>query len=177
MFNDHLQRNAADYETYNLLTKAFYFTGRYEAAAELIYIILQDYKDNKCFENNLLLCELLLGRSGEEVLDKVDTRNPFIEYNWKILKEGPSSWDIDGKVPLKSKLLFQEFRFGNPKKTKPNVLVIENSAGEKWRIDLPIISLGRSDENDIIFPQQSVSRLHCAVVNYADDVWHTWHIL
>jgi len=171
MLNDHLQRNAADYEAYNLLTKAFYFTGRYEAASELIYIILKDYKRNKSYENNLLLCELLLGRSGEEVLDKVDTKNPFIEYNWKVFKEDPPSWDIDGKIPLKSKLLFQEFRFGNAEKWKPNVLVIENSEGEQWRFNQPIISLGRNDGNDIIFPQHSVSRLHCVLVNYADDVW------
>jgi serine/threonine protein kinase len=171
MLNDHLKRNAADYEAYNLLTKAFYCTGRYEAASELIHIILQDYKDNKCFENNLLLCELLLGQSGEEVLHKVDTENPFIEYNWKVFKEEPSSWDIDGKIPLKSKLLFQEFRFGNPKKYKPNVLVVENIEGEQWHFDQPIISLGRNEGNDIIFPQSSVSRLHCVLVNYADDVW------
>ena len=171
MLNDHLQRNAADYESYNLLAKAFYCTGRYEAAAELIYTVLQDYKDNKCFENNLLLCELLLGRSGEDVLDKVDTRNPFSEYNWKVFKEGPSAWDTDGKVPLKSKLLFQEFRFGFLKKWKSNVIEIENSAGEKWHTDQPVISFGRNEENDIIFPQQSVSRRHCALVNYPADVW------
>ena len=60
MLHDHLQRQATDYEAYNLLIKAFYETGRYEAAVDLIGIVLKDCKDNNCFENNLVLCLILL---------------------------------------------------------------------------------------------------------------------
>lgn len=171
MLNDYLQRNAADYEAYNLLLKAFYCTGRYDAASDLAHLILQDYDGNRCFTNNLLLCEILRGRINEERLRNPETRNPFITYNQTVVLEKPSSWDEKGSVPLKSKLLFQEFQFGDLKKCRPNVLVIENKEGEQKKFNQPIITVGRLDDNDIVFQHQNVSRRHCLIVNFANDVW------
>jgi tetratricopeptide (TPR) repeat protein len=170
MLNDHLQRNAADYEAYNLLIKIFYLTERYEEAAELINIILKEYQANMCFENNLFICRLLLGVQGNKLFRNMGI-NPFIRYNWTVFAETPASWDENGRISLKSKLLFQEFRFGNIKKWKNNVLVIENEKGKQWRFKQPIVSLGRSEPNDFITSRETVSRRHCVIVNHADDVW------
>jgi len=171
MLNDYLQRNAADYEAYNLLLKAFYLTGRYDAAADLSRVIQKDYKDNGCFRNNLLLCEVVLERMGKEDVTDIATKNPFIEYNRTVILEQPSSWDESEGVPLKSKLLFQEFRFGDLKKCRPNVLVIEDKEGAQTKFNQPIVTIGRLNDNDIVFQNQSVSRRHCLIVNYANDVW------
>lgn len=171
MLNDYLQRNAADYEAYNLLLKAFYYTGRYDAAFDLAHLILQDYDGNRCFANNLLLCEILRGRINEERLRKPEIRNPFITYNQTVVLEEPSSWDKKGGVHLKAKLLFQEFQFGDFKKCRPNVLVVEMRDGERMRLNQPIITIGRLDDNHIVFQHQNVSRRHCLIVNFANDVW------
>ncbi|MDZ7697992.1 MAG: protein kinase [Deltaproteobacteria bacterium] len=68
VLNDHLHRNAADYEAFNLLIKAFYETSRYEAAIQLIETILKDYRENSCFENNMILCAILLGDPERYIL-------------------------------------------------------------------------------------------------------------
>ena len=73
-------------------------------------------------------------------------------------------------MPLKSKLLFQEFQFGDLKKCRPNVLVIENKEGEQTKFIQPIITIGRLDDNDRVLHNQNVSRRHCINVNYANDV-------
>ncbi|MBL7173602.1 MAG: FHA domain-containing protein [Desulfobacteraceae bacterium] len=171
MLNDYLQRNAADYEAYNLLLKAFYCTGRYDVASDLIRIILKEYKGNGCFGNNLLLCEILLGRMDKENLPKIDTKNPFIVYNQAVVLEEPSSWNKEGNVPLKSKLLFQEFQLGDSKRCRSNILVTENKEGEQKKFGQPIITIGRLEDNDIVFKDQNVSRRHSLLVNYANEVW------
>lgn len=171
MLHDHLQRQAADYEAYNLLIKAFYETGRYEAAVDLIEIVLKDYKDNNCFKNNLMLCLIFLERTSEGFSLLRDKTNPFLLYNWSVYKELPPSWDREGRVALKSKLIFQEFRHGDDRKRKPNIITIERNDAERWEFEKPIICLGRSAENDLVFDQMSVSRRHCVFINYAEDVW------
>jgi tetratricopeptide (TPR) repeat protein len=171
MFHDHLQRQAVDYEVYNLLIKTFYETERYEAAIDLIEIILKDYKDNNCFENNLMLCRILLGRSPEDFSLLRDKTNPFLLYNWSVYKELPPSWDRVGRVTLKSKLIFQEFRHGNKRKRKRNIITIEQTDADRLEFKEPIICIGRNSENDLVFPEMSVSRRHCLLINYPEDVW------
>ena len=171
MLHDHLQRQAADYEAYNLLIKAFYETDRYEAAVDLLEIILKDHRENNCFENNLLLCCILLGRPPKGYSHLRDKTNPFLLYNWSVYKELPPSWDREGHVALKSKLIFQEFRHGNDRKRKPNIITIEKNDTERWEFEEPVICLGRSAKNDLVFHQTSVSRRHCVLINYEEDVW------
>ena len=171
MFHDHLQRQAADYEAYNLLIKVFYETDRYEAAVDLIEVVLKDYRENNCFENNLLLCCILLGKPPKGYSHLRDRENPFLSYNWSVYKELPPSWDRAGHVTLKSKLIFQEFRHGANRKRKRNIITIEKNDTERWEFEEPIICLGRSAKNDLVFQQVSVSRRHCVIINYAEDVW------
>jgi pSer/pThr/pTyr-binding forkhead associated (FHA) protein len=35
----------------------------------------------------------------------------------------------------------------------------------------PVITIGRLEENEICLADTNVSRRHCALVNYLDDVW------
>lgn len=171
MLHDHLQREAADYEAYNLLIKAFYETGRYEAAIDLIEIILKDYRDNNCFENNLLLCCILLGTPTENLPLLRDKENPFLTYNWMVYREKPAAWDNENGRPLKSKLIFQDFRHGNNRKREQNTITIEHENRGRWEFQDPIICLGRNSGNDLVCSEMSVSRRHCVIINYKEDVW------
>jgi len=171
MLHDHLQREAADYEAYNLLVKAFYETGRYEAAIDLIEIILKDYRKNNCFENNLLLCCILLGTPSESLPLIQDRENPFWVYNWSVYREKPAAWDKENGRPLKSKLIFQDFRHGKSSKRKQNTITIEQEDGGRLELQNPIICLGRNSGNDLVSREMSVSRRHCVIINYPEDVW------
>lgn len=171
MLNDHLMRVGADYEAYNLLCKTFYLTGRLEEALDLIEIVRKECRGNRCFENNWLVCSLLLDDSAKEPPPFIKERNPFVEYNWKVFTEAPSSWHEGDPVALKSKLLFQEFRFGEVEKWKKNTLVLENQQGEKWYSERPVVTVGRNSGNDYVLKVGTVSRRHCAIVNHADEVW------
>jgi serine/threonine protein kinase len=171
MLYDHLHRQASDYEAYNLLIKAFYETGRYEAAVDLIEVVLKEHPENNCFENNLLLCCILLGKSPKGFSPIQDRENPFLNYNWSVYKEKPAAWNAGDKASLKSKLIFQEFRHGTTRKRKRNTITVEQEAGGKWEFDDPIITLGRSAANHVVLQEMSVSRRHCAIVNYPEDVW------
>ncbi|MFH1953307.1 MAG: FHA domain-containing protein [Pseudomonadota bacterium] len=74
-------------------------------------------------------------------------------------------------MTLKSKLIFQEFRHGNDRKRKPNIITIEQDGADRLEFEEPIICVGRSAKNDLVFEQMSVSRRHCVLINYAEDVW------
>lgn len=171
MLHDHLQRQAADYEAYNLLIKAFYQTNRYEAAVDLIEIVLKDYNDNSCFENNRMLCLILLDHAPEDFSHLDNRTNPFSLYNWNVYNETPPSWERESNTTLKSKLIFQEFRHGNARKHKQNIITIEPENGHRLQFQEPIICIGRNQENDLVFPGISVSRRHCVLINYPEDVW------
>lgn len=170
MLNDHLHRNAADYEAFNLLIKAFYETDRYEAAIELIETLLKDYRENNCFENNVILCAILLGEPEKYISLVRDRDNPFLTCNWQVYKEKPPAWNDRDQMSLKSKLIFQEYRHGANGRRKRNILTIEQG-NKRWEFEDPIICLGRSEENDLVFREMSVSRRHCAIINYPEDVW------
>ena len=53
---DHLQRNGADFEAYNLLIKGHFLSGRYEAGenlADTVLAAMQGARNvNDCFETN-----------------------------------------------------------------------------------------------------------------------------
>ena len=119
MLTDHLQRNASDYEAYNLLLKCFYLTDRFEAGESLASTLLGANAPNDCFRNNQLLCRLLSGRllSGRVPNEpaKIGSReaaNPFIVYNLAVATEKPRAWQEDKPQSLKSKFLFEEYQFG-----------------------------------------------------------------
>ena len=172
LLNDHLHRNPLDKEAQNLLLQCYYETGRYELGADLAS---QNLSDADCFFNNYLLCRVLSGEKPEDIFEEKDLRksdNAFLQYNLAVIDEDPKSWDEKGNVSLRSKLLFQDFRFGKKKsRTRINAVSIGISGKEQRDYSQTIITIGRNSANMISTPDHSVSRRHCVIVNYPDDVW------
>lgn len=172
---DHLQRNASDYEAYNLLLKCFYLTDRFEAGASLARTLINEKAPNDCFLSNLILCCLLNGDDLPEQAKAAfdETANPFIAYNCVVATETPAAWEKDGTPSLRSKLLFHEYQFGIARNRagKPNRLVLETPDGVRHEKRESIVTIGSLPANDIVLSDGNVSRRHCVIVNYPGDVW------
>ena len=171
LLNDHLHREPSDAEAQNLLLHCFYATDRYELGADLSK---QNLLNADCFLNNHLLCRILSGEKPDDILEakySEATDNAFIKYNLDVINENPKSWD-DDRIPLKSKLLFQDFRFGKKRK-QPQVNKVSIEIPEYGKNDYSqqIITIGRNPANMISTSDNSVSRRHCVIVNYPNDVW------
>lgn len=163
LLTDHLQRNAADYEAFNLLLECFYRTERYEVGMQVAKLMIDEAAPSDCFENNGLICGLLLASTDEELAKRAIEKlgNPFIAYNVDILMEAPEQ--------LKSLALFENYRFGLLGR-KANTLTIDHG-GPAREFQDPVITIGRLDKNLICLADTNVSRRHCAIVNHLDDVW------
>jgi len=172
LLNDHLHREPLDAEAQNLLVHCFYATDRYELGADLSK---QNLLNADCFLNNHFLCRVLSGEKPENILEEryiKSTDNPFIKYNLDVINENHKSWNTDDRIPLKSKLLFQDFRFGKKRK-QPQVNKVSIEIPKQGENDYSetIISIGRNPSNMISYSDNSVSRRHCVIVNYPNDVW------
>jgi serine/threonine protein kinase len=163
MLTDHLQRNASNYEAFNLLLECFYRTERYEVGTQVAKLMIDESAPSDCFENNGILCGLLSGVRDETFLEQCrgKRKNPFISYNLEILEQDPDR--------LKTLALFENHRFGLPTR-KENTITIEQG-GCANELKEPIITIGRLENNRVHLPDTHVSRRHCAIVNYRDDVW------
>jgi serine/threonine protein kinase len=171
LLNDHLHREPLDAEAHNLLVHCFYATDRYELGADLSN---QNLLNGDCFLNNHFLCRVLSGEKPENILNERCIKspdNPFIKYNLDVINENPKSWN-DDRIPLKSKLLFQDFRF-RKKRKQPQVNKVSIEIPKKGKDDYSqtIVTIGRTSSNTISIPDNSVSRRHCVIVNYPNDVW------
>jgi serine/threonine protein kinase len=172
LLNDHLHREPSDAEALNLLLYCFYATERYELGTDLSR---QNLSSADCFFNNHFLCRVLAGDKVENILDKKyirTTDNEFIKYNLEVISENPKSWNTDNGISLKSKLMFQDFIFGKKEKQSQfNKLSIEIPNRGKKYYSQSIITIGRNESNTISFSDNSVSRRHCVIVNFNNDVW------
>jgi serine/threonine protein kinase len=172
LLNDHLHRDPLDAEAQNLLVHCFYATDRYELGADLSK---QNLLNADCFLNNHFLCRVLSDEKPENILEEryiESTDNAFIKYNLDVINESPKSWNTDDRIPLKSKLLFQDFRFGKKRKQpQVNKVSIEIPKHGKTDYSQTIITIGRNHSNIISNSDNSVSRRHCVIVNYPNDVW------
>ena len=175
LLSDHLDRNAADFEAYNLLLKCFYLSERYEAGEELGRIMMKEKDANDCFHVNRFLCCLLNDGYTEQDLEKfmlLAANNPFAAYNLAVATEAPSSWSKDGKALLREKLIFQEYRFGLVRNAgKGNPIWIRLPDGSRRETSAPLVSIGSLEANDVQLSGSQVSRRHAVVVNLPDDVW------
>ena len=164
LLTDHLQRNVADYEAFNLLLECFYRTERYEVGLQVAKLMVDEAAPSDCFQNNGLLCTLLSNAPDEAFIKRSATtfRDPFISYNVNILTQAPEQ--------LKSRIQFENYRFGLPNR-KENTLTIKWPGHVVEELKDPIITVGRLDENRICLSDVNVSRWHCVIVNYLDDVW------
>lgn len=175
MLTDHLQRNAADFEACNLLMQCFFLTERYELGEQLASTVIAQRTANDCFENNRFIFRLL-GDDGSrkflENLDKSSITNPFTRFNLEVATESPRSWGRDGGPTLKSKLVFQDYRFGAIEKhRKAQSMFFDCGDGYVYSFQNPLITLGHFECNNIPFNQNGISRRHAVIVNYPDDVW------
>jgi serine/threonine protein kinase len=173
LLTDHLQRNASDFEAYNLLLKCYYLTDRLEAGIELAES-LKDESPDACFANNLFVLRLLNSEVANSELNElvgVENTDPFLAYNLDVFCEA-RRLSSQSQPPLKSKLIFQEYRFGlDEPKSKSNVVSVYLPDGQREDFSHPIVTIGWLDSNDLTLESQGVSRRHCVVVNRPDDVW------
>ena len=172
---DHLQRNASDFEAYNLLLKCYYLTGRYEAGEALAQMVVEEKPGNDCFRANLILCRLLGGtfpQSDTFGVDGGSAWNPFIEFNLQVFSEKPAAWSDSRGPDLKSKLIFQEYSFGWAEAEKrKNTIAVSVPGADRLDVGWPIVTIGSLVANHFVLDEPSVSRRHCAIVNYLDEVW------
>jgi hypothetical protein len=83
----------------------------------------------------------------------------------KIAKDG-------GRPTLKSKLLFQDYRFGLAGATKKvNTITVGKDEETPKEYSGFIVGVGRLVANEICITGSGYSRRHAAIVNYLDDVW------
>ena len=175
LLSDHLDRNASDFEAYNLLMKCFFLSERYEAGEDLGRIMMEEKVRNDCFRNNRWLCSLLTEQAAGEELSSPDQRqivNPFVQYNRRVVEEQPSSWANNGRPSLREKLLFQEYRFGvTPKAGKENQISLRLPDDVHQQTAAPLITIGSLPSNDIMVCDSHVSRRHAVIVNLPGEVW------
>lgn len=172
---DHLDRNAADFEAYNLLLKCFYVTGRFEAGEDLARKMMEQKTPSDCFRNNRFICRLLNGGYTEAALGKIadsDVANRFVTYNLEVAREKPASWSADGLPALRDKLLFQEYRAGLLKEAnKHNTISVRLPDGRLHETAAPVVGLGSLASNDVVLDETSVSRRHAVITNLPSEVW------
>ena len=166
LLSDHLQRNAADYEAFNLLLECFYRTERYDIGRQIATLMIEERAPSDCFENNAFVCQMLQAYTDE---DRVQTgirerkvRNPFLSYNLQVFSNGAHD-------RRKSLALFENYRFGLPSR-KQNLVRIKY-CGDELELSDPIITIGRSPDNRVRLSDTNVSRNHCVLVNFPGDVW------
>ncbi|HQC97918.1 MAG TPA: protein kinase [Aquabacterium sp.] len=172
---DHLDRNAADFEAYNLLLECFYRTGRFEAGEDLARKMMAQKTPSDCFRNNRFICRLLNGGYTDAALAKIDDSdvvNPFVAYNLAVAREKPSSWSADGQPALRDKLLFQDYRSGLLKELgKQNKVSVRLPDGRLHETDAPVVALGSMAANEVVLNDPSVSRRHAVITNRPSEVW------
>ena len=163
MLTDHLQRDASDYEGFNLLLECFYRTERYEIGMRVAKLMIEETAPSDCFDNNGILCNLFSAPKDTTFLKqaRAKRKNPFIACNLVILEQDPDR--------LKKLALFENYRFGLPTR-KENTITIAKDSGA-IELQEPIITIGRVESNRVPLTDTHVSRRHCAIVNYRDDVW------
>jgi tetratricopeptide (TPR) repeat protein len=175
MLSDHLQREPADFEAYNLLLHCFFETDRYDIGERLCNSILKQNPANICFINNRFLFRFLNSGIADEEFDRDKDGtiiNPFVRLNYEMATELPSSWGPGDKPSLKSKLLYQDYRFGLPRKDPKKGGLCLNFDGERhYSLTMPYISIGRMESNQIVYDHHGVSRRHAVLLNYPDDIW------
>ena len=176
LLSDHLHRNPADYEAYNLLIRCYYETGRYETAMELSKMIMDANPSLPCFANNYFIA-FVLNSNGKSIPPKTKAEqknNPFIEYNLSVINENELSHNFKKSPTLKSKLLFMDFQFNNMKENTITILETNNKVQTSSTFNNPIIKFGREEynQNDIkVSGSTAVSRRHCVIINTKDNVW------
>jgi tetratricopeptide (TPR) repeat protein len=167
LLSDHLQRNAADYEAFNLLLECFFRTERYDVGKQIATLMIEERAPSDCFENNAFVCQMLQQDSTDHerilsALQKRKVKSPLLTYNLQVFSNGAQD-------RRKSLALFEGYRFGLSQR-KQNIVTIEHHC-KKLEFNDPIITIGRSPENRFCLGDTNVSRNHCVILNFFGDVW------
>lgn len=176
LLSDHLHRNPADYEAYNLLIRCYYETNRYEPAMELAKMLMETNAALPCFANNYYISYAMhhQGKEINPISILKNYENPFIEYNYSVLKEDKKSHNFKKTPTLKSKLLFMDFHFNVIKENIITFIENNNQNITPTSLNKTIIKFGREsfNQNDIeVSGGSSVSRRHCIIINSKDNIW------
>lgn len=178
LISDHLHRHPSDYEAYNLMMQCYYETGRYEAGIELGQVVLRNQASNPIIANNYYLCHIMqnigTGILPETVLKA--RNNPFIDYNMSVCFEDEKELSHNYKKdpPLKSKLLFADYRFLKGQRSNLHFTNTSSPGVYLSHFNDWIIKFGRNgfSSNTIEVPGgTAVSRRHCLIINIKDDIW------
>jgi len=123
-------------------------------------------------ENNNLLFSILLKKKKHEISPSINS-SPFYNYYFNVLKKNyPSTWILNGRPTLESKLIFQEYKFRNIENSINEIEIRIND--ELIRTKDAIISFGREGyacNTFSSFEGNSVSRRHFVIVNMKNNVW------
>jgi serine/threonine protein kinase len=175
LLNDYLLRHPNDIEAHNLLSRCFYELGLYEQASSYLTDLISMFPKISCFKSNLFLTMLLQNRSLANIPDNIQNfDSAFINYNKEVLNEKPRTWDEHDRSSLKSKLLFQEYRFEKISIKHNSFEISSNKLGFRKEFRDGIISIGRNGYtqhpiNKIDGP--SISRRHFVIINSKGDTW------
>jgi tetratricopeptide (TPR) repeat protein len=166
---NHLQLQPVDWEAYNLLAECFYRIQRFDTILEIIESVIEEAKAD-CFWNNWYITKHCLDnnfvRLNREIGKKISNQH-FLKLNFNIIRDLTES-SIDNNNRWR-RLLYQDFRFN--KYTNKNICTIIQNDDKKLEFNEPIISIGRNGNNNYCIDELSVSRRHCVIVNYPNDVW------
>ncbi len=169
---NYINRNFGDLEAQNQLLYAYFISGRWELGFEQADLLTNIFSKESIIINNYNLFCILTGHIKRQVLDACYDLS-FTEYNNSVYSiNSPMSWLPSGEPKLKSKLLFQEYKFKEIAKSQ-NAIELKISE-TTYRVTDPIISFGRKDYNYNSFCQfegNSISRRHFVIVNMKDNVW------
>ena len=163
LLSDHLERNGADYEAYNLLLECFYRTERFEAGMDLARLMVAERASSDCFVSNGLVCGLRAGSNADDIVTRplAEAMTPFVVYSAEIFSKEPKR--------LAQLLVFENFRFGLST-IKENTVLIE-CGGESREYKTRLLTLGQDEGNVLRLRDSSASRRHCVIVNCPGDVW------
>ena len=170
LLNSYIHTHAFDYEAHNLLLRCYYETNRFEVAAEYAKKLMEMDSSPECFENNYYICQ-----KCKDVKTKVNLQsnsNPFLTYNKRVVNEKKKSWSKSERPTLKSKLLFQDYRF-NQNNISDNYISLSYNDIKQKIINKNIICFGRKgfDVDISISDSTLISRRHFVIINFKNDVW------
>jgi len=168
----YINRNFDDLEAHNQLLHAYFLSDRWDLGLDQAAILHETFPKELIFENNKIIFDCLINEYPMEIL-WFSLENPFTAYHEHLINMNtPVSWEKGGKPELKSKLIFQEYRFRNIEKSK-NTLIITIDDIE-YESNQHIVTFGRRGYEYNTFSDfsgNSVSRRHFVIINMKNNVW------
>ncbi len=164
-----------DIEAHNQLLYSYFLSDQWELGLEQSAYLRKLFPKEILFINNHALFELLLRKEPTD-MRFINELNPFAYYNYHevVLGNNPPAYQANDSRSLKTKLLFQEFKFRNIHKSKNAISVEVDGNGVITDCSRHIISFGREgyDYNTFsLFDDTMVSRRHFVIVNQKNNIW------